>query len=287
VVSQIVIKVGDRVKKGDALLVVKSAEATDTYSSYVATFTQMKQAERIYNLNKELFEIGAVTRNDLVNSEATFHQLNALKEGLKRKLRLYGCPIEDETAGIKLQCSDTVTVKAPISGYVADISAHVGDRVDTSTPLMVIADPQNIVIVANIYDTDIPKIRKGKAVTFSTDTFPNQSFPGIITYVSDISDTESKTVKTFIKIQEGKEFFKQNMFLKIKIEEKKTRLPVIPQSAMVYKEGNFYVYVPDKDKTYILKGIHPVKEVPEKSMAVEGLNEGDTIVLSAIELEKP
>ncbi|MBI4720381.1 MAG: ABC transporter permease, partial [Chitinivibrionia bacterium] len=36
-----------------------------------------------------------------------------------------------------------------------------------------------------------------------------------------------------------------------------------------------------------LEGERPVREVPEKSMAVEGLNAGDEIVLSAIELERP
>lgn len=287
IVGQINVKVGDRVNRGSALLMVKSPEATDTYSNYLSTFAQLKQAERIYSLNKQLFEVGAITKNDLLNSESAYRQLDALKEGLKRKLHLYGCPVEDDGAATKLSCSDTLTVKASIDGYVADILAHVGDRVDTTTPLMVIADPQNIVVVANIYDTDIPRVSKGSTVRFSTDTFPEQSFSGLITYISDISDTEAKTVKTFIKLQGRKDLFKQNMFLKIRIEQQKRLLPVIPQSAMIYKEGKFYVYVPGKDRSYNLKEIRPVREVPEKSVAVEGLKEGDDIIVSAIELERP
>ena len=45
-----------------------------------------------------------------------------------------------------------------MSGAIVDIQTHVGDRVDTASPLMTVADPQNIVIVANIYDTDIAKV---------------------------------------------------------------------------------------------------------------------------------
>ena len=291
-IGQIFVTVGNRVKRGEPLLLIKSPEVTDTYSNYLSTLTQSKQSERIYSLNKQLFEIGAVTKNDLLNSESTYNQTKAVSEGLKSKLSLYGCQVDENTAKTKQNCSDAVTVKASIEGYVADISIHVGDKVDTSTPLMVVADPQNIVVVANIYDTEVSGVKKGSNVTFYVDVFPNQPFKGIITYVSDVSDTDSKTVKTFVKILDKKNLFKQNMFLKLKIEGGKRVMPIIPQSAMIYREGKFYVYIPivnSKEQACELKEIKPVREVPMpgKFMAVEGLQEGDEVVVSAIYLEKP
>ncbi len=285
-VAQIVVKPGERVKKGSPLLVIKSPDATDAYAAYLSSVAQLKQSERIYNLNKELFEVGAVTKNDLLNSEATYRQMEAVSAGLRKKLNLYGCGISAGSDVRRDSCSDTVTLRASIPGFVADIQAHVGDKVDTSTGLMTIADPQNIIIVANIYDSDVPKIKKNSNVTFYVDIFENTPFKGIVSYVSDVSDTESKTVKTFIKILDRKDVFKQNMFLKLKIEESKKKLPLIPQSAMLYKDGNFYVYQPDKDGRNILKQVKPIKEFPGKYMAVEGINEGEIIVVSAIELEK-
>ncbi len=288
VINRIDFKVGDRVHKGDTLIAVTAPDVTDTYSSYLSSRTQVNQAERIYNLNKQLFEIGAVTKNDLLNSEANFRQLTAVSEGLKSKLELYGFRPDDESTGKKQHRIDTVLIKAPMSGYIADIQTHVGDRVDASVPLMTLADPQKIIVVANIYDTETPKVKKGSEVTFYVDTFPGIAFKGVVTYVSDVSDADSKTVKAFIKVLDRKDLFKQNMFLKIKIEEKKRSLPVIPQSAMIYKEGKFYVYVPDKSgSNYTLKEIFPVKEMPDKTVAVEGLKEGEAIVISAIELERP
>jgi len=286
-ISQIYIKIGNRVKQGDPLVGIKSPEITDAYSNYLSILTQLKQAERIYNLNKQLFEIGAVTKNDLLNSESTYKQFSALAEGQKSKLNLFGFSTDDDSLPKNLNRIDTFVIKAPLNGYVADIQTHVGDKVDTSTPLMTLANPGKIVVVANIYDTDIPRVKKGSNVTFYVDTFPDVPFKGVITYVSDISDIESKTVKTFIKILDRKDMFKQNMFLKIKIEGDKKLLPLIPQSAMVYREGKFYVYDFMKDGKHILKEIKPIKEVPGKFMAVEGVADGEEIVLSAIELEKP
>lgn len=288
-VNKIFVQVGDRVQKGDPLLAITSPEVTDTYSSYLSTLTQLKQAERIYNLNKQLFEIGAITRNDLLSAEATYKQLTAVAEGMKDKLRIYGSSTDEEV--LTKSRPDTILIKAPLTGYVADIQTHIGDKADATTPLMTIADPHKSMIVANIYDTDIQKVKKGENVTFYVDVFPNVAFKGVISYVSDVSDTDSKTVKTFIKIQDsGKELlFKQNMFLKLKIAGEKRVLPLIPKSAMVYKDGKFYVYCPTSTRTQQceLIEITPVREVSDSLMAVEGLKDGQEIVLTAIDLEKP
>ncbi len=285
-VSRIFVRAGDRVQKGDSLLAITSPEVTDTYSAYLSALTQLKQAERVYGLNMQLFEVGAVTKNDLLNSESNQKQLTAVVDGLKSKLAIYGFSVNERAPATKMAYHDTTTIKSPMSGYIADIQTHVGDRVDAATPLMTVADPKNIVVVANVYDTDIPKVKKGRKVSFMVDTFPDMAFAGIITYVSDVSDVDSKTVKTYITISDRKDLFKQNMFLKLKIEDQRRSLPLIPQSAMVYKDGRFFVYCTVEKGKQILKEIRPVKEVPGKFMAVEGLTEGAEIVLTAIDLEK-
>ena len=287
-VHKIFVKAGDPVKKGDPLVSVVCPEVTDTYSGYLSALAQLSQAERIYDLNTQLFEVGAVTKNDVLSSEANKRQLSAVVGGLKNKLTIYGYSVDGDGV-IREQASNTVLIKAPMSGFVADIQTHVGDKVDASSPLMTIADPTKIIVVANVYDTDIRKVKKGRNVTFYADVFPDVAFHGFITYVSDVSDTDSKTVKTFIRIGSGKDQFKQNMFLKLRIEDQRKSLPMIPQSAMVYRDGKFYVYIPVniKERKCELKEIKPFREVSGRLMAVEGVNEGEEIVLSAIELEKP
>ncbi len=280
VVNKIFIKVGDRVRKGDHLLAIRSSDVSDTYANYLSNLSQVRQAERIYNLNKELYKVGAVTMNDFINSEANYEQLKATGEGYKKKLDIYGINLMNNG-----NFKDSLVLKAPIDGVVADIQTRIGDRVDASILLMIVADPSKVLVAANIYDTDIPKIKKGNEVTFYTDVFPDVEFKGTVTYMSDIEDTDSKTVKTYIKVSNDKNLFKLNMFLKIKITEGKITQPVVPKTALLYKEGDFYAYVKSK-QGYELKKIKPVQEVTEKLMAVEGLMDADEVVLSAIDQEK-
>ena len=277
-VENIYVKVGDRVQKGDALVAVRSADVSDAYSSYLANLSQVRQAERVYGLNKQLFEVGAVTKNDLLASEANYEQAMALSQALKRKLEIYGV---NSDSGF----SDKVTIKAPMDGAVVEIQGHVGDRMDTTNPILTIADPTRVMVVASIYDSDIGSIQKGKEVHFYTDVFENVQFKGVVIYVSDTSDAETKTVKTYIRILSDQNLFKQNMFLRIKILNAKKRLPVVPKTALLYKDGKFEVYVKEGEEVR-LKEIKPAIEVSEKMIAVEGLKEGEEIILSAIDREK-
>ena len=277
-VERVFVKIGDRVAKGDQLAALRSSDVSDTYASHLSSLAQLRQAERVYKLNKELFEIGAVTKNDLLNSEASYEQAKALSEGLEKKLDIYGVSEKGFPA--------TLVLKAPIAGFIADIPAHIGDRFDASTPLMIIANPGKTIVVANIYDSDVLKIHKGEEVTFSADIFPDTAFKGEISYVSDVEDMDSKTVKTYIKNVTGKGLFKQNMFIKIRILSEEKELPVVPKTAIIYKDGKFYVNL-KKGRQFELKEVKSVKDVSDKLMTVEGLHEGDEIVYSAIDMEKP
>ena len=277
-VENIFVKVGDRVKKGNSLVSIRSADVSDAYSGYLSALSQVKQAERIYNLNKQLFELGAVTKNDLITSEANYEQVKAVLEGTRKKLEIYGV---NQESGF----TDKHVVKSPMNGSVVEIQAHVGDRVDTSNPLMIVADPNKVMVVANNYDTEISNVHKGKEVDFTTDVFPNTLFKGVVSYISDASDPDSKTIKTYIRITGGQQLFKQNMFLRMKILNGKKRFPVIPKTALLYKDGKFSVYV-SLGGRYEIREVKPSFDVSEKLIAVEGLNDGDEIVLSAIWLEK-
>ena len=277
-VENIFVKVGDRVNKGDPLVSIRSPDVSDAYSNYLSYLSQVKQAERICMLNKELFEIGAITKNDLLTSEANCEQLKALSEALKKKLEIYGVNVQ---SGF----TDKHLIKSPMNGSVVEIQAHIGDRVDTSNPLMMVADPSRVMVVANIYDTEISNVHKGKEVTFSTDIYPNSVFKGVVTYISDASDPDSKTIKTYIRITGSQQLFKQNMFLRMKIFNSKKRVPVIPKTALLYKDGKFTVYLSVSGK-YEIKEVRPEFDVSDKLIAVEGLNDGDEVVLSAIGLEK-
>jgi cobalt-zinc-cadmium efflux system membrane fusion protein len=278
-VEKILVRIGDGVKQGTPLALLRSSDVSDAYAGHLSALAQLKQAERSYDLNKKLFEIGAVTKNDLLTSEANYEQSKAVVEGLKKKLDIYGSAHDSGGQG-------NLTIRSPIAGNVVDMQAHLGDRFDTSTPLMIVANPNRSLIVANIYDTDVAKVHNGSTVTFTTDVFPGITFKGTISYVSDVEDPDSKTIKTYIRLADNAAKLKQNMFLNIRIFAGERLLPVIAKSAMIYKEGKFYVQL-KTPSGFEQREIKPLRDISEKYSAVEGLKDGDLIANSAMDKEQP
>jgi cobalt-zinc-cadmium efflux system membrane fusion protein len=277
-VSRILVRIGDAVRKGDPLAAVRSAEMNETFSAYLSSAAQLRDAERRLALQKELLEIGAITRNDVLESQTALDQAKAANDGFRRKLDLYG-------VGPDAPFSDEFLIRAPIDGRVADISAHVGDRIDPSIPLLQIVNPAKVMVVVNIYDTDLPKIKAGQAVAFTTDVFPDVVCRGVVAYISDIEDADAKTVKTFLRVDMSQGFLKPNMFLKIKILLEEKLQPVIAKTCLIYRDGKFYVHV-RTGGGFELREVRLVREVTDKLVAVDSLREGEEIAASAIDLEK-
>ncbi|HMK65826.1 MAG TPA: efflux RND transporter periplasmic adaptor subunit [Thermodesulfobacteriota bacterium] len=278
-VEKIFVRVGENVQRGTPLAALRSSEVSDTHANLLSTRAQVKQAERSLDLNRKLFEIGAVTKNDLLTSEANYEQTRALAEGMKKKLEIYGSVSGDDLR-------DHLTLKAPITGRVVDIQAHLGDRFDAANPLMTIANPAKSLIVANVYDIDVSKLSQARKVSFSTDIYPQKVFEGVITYISDMADPDSKTIKVYIRPLSDVNLFKPNLFLRIRILLGEKTLTVVDKSAVFYKSGRFYVYIKNGER-FDLKQVFPVQNVSEKVTAVDGLKEGQEIACSALELEKP
>lgn len=63
------------------------------------------------------------------------------------------------------------TVQAPVTGYVSQRTAQVGQRVTPATSLMAIVPLDQIWIEANFKETQLPKMRIGQPVTMTSDVY--------------------------------------------------------------------------------------------------------------------
>lgn len=182
-----------------------------------------------------------------MDAETNYKVLKAQLQGLEEKLKLLG-----GKGGIS-------EVRSPVSGIVYQIKAHVGDSVDTSTEILSIARPSRVLISALVQDKDASKIRVGDRVEFSISTFPGKKYTGKVKYVSDVVDPETRTVKVYIA-PDNVEDFRINMFFNVRIYMGKAKYAVIPESAILYKDGKFYVYVLENNKP-ILKEVSFIKKL--------------------------
>jgi cobalt-zinc-cadmium efflux system membrane fusion protein len=279
-VEKILVGVGAQVKRGDPIAAINSADISDLYSSYLSNQAQAYQAERLFELNRELFEKGIVSKTDFLTAEGNYRQIQATLKGQEAKMHQYGVSRSDEFVNF-------LTIQAPIDGVVAEIYAHIGDRTDSTSSIALIANPEEMLVVADLHDVELTRLGpKGSEVSFSTDIQTEKVWKGILRYVGDVQDPDTKTVKVYIKPQETGIPFRQNMFFKIRILGEMRTLPAISKSALVYRDGKFYVYVRHGSE-YPLKEVRPVHDTDATHVALEGITLEDEIVTSSMDQERP
>lgn len=106
---------------------------------------------------------------DLLRGEMERHKLAG------QKARRAELQAEVETAELNLSYC---TIKAPLSGYVAQSRVQVGERVQPGQALMAVVPLHEVYVEANLKETQLEHVRIGQAVSIAADIFPGHSYRG-------------------------------------------------------------------------------------------------------------
>jgi Cu(I)/Ag(I) efflux system membrane fusion protein len=132
----------------------------------------------------------------------------------REKLRLYGLTatqIRDiEQTGAT---SDHLTIHAPIGGVVVHKDATEGMYVDTGTRIYTIADLRNLWAIFEAYESDLPWLRFGQRVEFTSQSFPGERFEGIISFIDPLVDPQKRTVRVRAVVGNKNGRLKPDMFV--------------------------------------------------------------------------
>jgi membrane fusion protein YbhG len=96
----------------------------------------------------------------------------------------------------KLNLEYTV-LRAPTQGVAVVRDAELGEVVAPNTPVVTIADLDHLWLRAYVNETDLGRVRWGQEATVRTDTFPNKTYRGRISFISDKAEFTPKSVQTF------------------------------------------------------------------------------------------
>ena len=248
-VRTVLVRLGDPVTEGQALLTVESPEANSATSAASQADARLRQAistqakaEKDLARVKDLYEHRAAAlkdvtsaENDLVQAEAFVEQNRAEVEEARERLDLLGLKPGGQVR--------EVAVRAPIAGKVMEIAVAPGEyRNDTAASLMTVADLSTVWITSNVPEASIRLIQVGEPVLISLAAFPNESFAGRVTRIADTVDAETRTVKVQAELPNPEGRFRPEMFGNI-IHSHGTRVvPVVPAGAVVQGEQGPIVY---------------------------------------------
>lgn len=216
--------------------------------------------------------------------------LNVVKSTAKRteraareKLKLLGLSAKQIENIVKRgEAADHVTLYSPLSGVVLQKDVEEGMYVKTGTPVYKIADLDRVWVILEVYESDLPWIKMGMNVRFTTEAFPGENFEGRVVYIDPVVNEKTRTIRVRLDVPNKDNRLKPGMFVKavnVKDKNSKPQL-VIPASAPLVtgKRAVVYIAVPGKEGVYEGREIVLGPKAGDYYVVKYGLSEGEEVV---------
>lgn len=88
------------------------------------------------------------------------------------------------------------TLNAPIDGTVISRAAQVGEVALPGMPLVTLADLNHMTLTVYVAESSYGQLQLGQSVKVMVDSFPDETFSGEISYISDTAEFTPKNVQT-------------------------------------------------------------------------------------------
>lgn len=220
---------GDSVKAGDALFTLDSAELSAAHADDSKAKSALLQARQELQRQKTLFEAEIAARKDYEAAQAAFDQANSDAQASADKLAQYGA-----SAGGTRGTRRDYVLRSPIAGTVIAMEgAQGGYWNDINAPVMTVADLSTVWLSANVAERDLAQVAVGQAARITLDAWPGKDFEGKVAYVGAVLDSETRTVKVRVAIDNRSGIFKPGMFAHAGFAGATRRGLMVPAAALL------------------------------------------------------
>jgi multidrug efflux pump subunit AcrA (membrane-fusion protein) len=149
---------------------------------------------------------------------------------------------------------------------------------DTPLNLFVIADLSRMWVLADVYEPDVPRVRRGQTVSVTQPCCPGERYPGRVDNVADAIDKDSRTLKVRAVVPNRSRNLKAEMFVKVAIDTSSSRVLTLPAEAVQRREGVASVLLETGQHAYERRLIKTGAEFDGLVEVLDGLAPTDRVV---------
>ena len=152
---------------------------------------------------------------------------------------------ETQVAQARKNIADAV-VTSPISGYVADRPADLGEYLSTSSKVATIMRTNPLRLRIDIPEQMVAAVQTGQGVSVTVSAYPDRAFNGRVVRISPNVTATSRTMTVEAEVDNGSNLLKPGQFATVRIEQPQTAPAVLVPSRAVRTES-------DTSRVFVIK----------------------------------
>jgi RND family efflux transporter MFP subunit len=298
-IEQVLVDVGDPVRRGQLLAVVEDREIEQQIHEAEAALAvsrasiQQREAE-LANFTRQVRRFRDLYEQDLISRQELDDVLTR-QQASEAQVELSRAQYRQAQASVnqfKIDLENTRS-NAPMDGFVGRRMVHPGALVSGNTPILHIVDLRTLRMVVHVVEKDIVRVRREVEAEIRVDAFPVRTFRGKVSRVSPIMDPATRTGEVEIYVANDRLDLRAEMFARVTLDLGGQRKGIlVPREALVYRgdqsgvfalNGNRVQFRPvqvgmtQQNTVEILEGVRLGEQVV--SMGASLLKDGDQVRL--------
>lgn len=281
-VERILAEVGQRVKKGDDLALMRSPDFGQAQADYRKATSDLAQFDRTLTRVRTLREHGAASQKDLESAQADFDRATAEKQRAELNLQLLG-----KVGG---DFNDVFHVVAPIDGVVVDRNANLGQQVrsdiilansaQVAAPMFTLTDPTKLWVQLDVPEAELNKLRPGQPVELRTPAYPGRVFPGRLDVIGAFLDPLTRVAHARASVDNPDNLLKAEMYVGVVVKDllaSETDVE-LPARAVLFLDGRYHVLVETAPRKFTRREVTLERENGGDTVVVRGVAPGERVV---------
>ena len=206
----------------------------------------------------------------------------ALRDAARQRLRVLGVPeatirrIESERKAFP-----TTTIASPIDGVISELGIREGAAFMPGTPLFRVNGLSTVWVNARIPEANVSQLAPGSKVSATATAWPGESFDGKVIALLPEIDAQTRTLTARIELSNSRRRLAPGMFVSLDFAASGNEPQLaVPSEALIATGERTVVIVVNKDGSYGVVNVKTGGESGGKTAIIDGLTEGQPIVLS-------
>lgn len=274
---------GAYVRKGEPLATVSSPDFAAAVAGFRKAESTWRNADRIANLDEQLFKNDALARRDLEQAQTDAASAAADRDAAIQQLRALGVE-ESQIQQIRDGKATTepiqAYIRAPIEGTVVEKLISDGQLLQAgSTQCFTIADLSTMWVMANVFAADLKDVVVGETAEVNTDASATP-LEGRVDYVAALVDPGSRAVAVRIVVPNVGKLLRRDMFVRVAIHATHEHTGIlVPTTSVMRDEENLpFVFVQAGDGSFGRRRVDLGSRVGDQYEVAAGLKPGDKVV---------